>query len=43
MKLEIKKLVFLFSISKYLIEIVNRPVNKHVLIIVFLKKGIAEV
>ena len=36
-------LVLLFADSKYLIEIVNIPVNKQVLIRVFLKKGIARV
>ena len=43
MKSEIKKLVLLFALSKYLIEIVNKPVNKIVLITVFLKNGIAKV
>ena len=36
-------LVLLFADSKYLIEIAKIPVNKQVLIKVFLKNGIARV
>ena len=34
---------FLFTTSRYLIENVNRPVNKHVLIKSILKNGMAKV